>query len=55
MIAPALLFGAAEATAKLLGSKSESWLEDFKAESCKAADAVTPVGGFLMKQGMAHK
>lgn len=50
------LFGAAEATVKMFsGDKSGSWIADFQAESCKAADAVTPVGGFLLKKGMAQE
>ena len=56
LMGPALIFGAAEATAKLFSSEkgSGSWIGDFKAESCKAADAVTPVGGFFLKKGMAE-
>ena len=58
LMAPALLFGAAEATAKLLTNDDQSkgsWVSDFKAQSCRAADAVTPVGGFLLKRGMENK
>jgi hypothetical protein len=58
LMGPALIFGAAEATAKLFdpaNKGSGSWVADFKAESCKAADAVTPVGGFLLKKGIAQE
>lgn len=58
LMGPALIFGAAEATAKLFDPSkkgSGSWVADFQAESCKAADAVTPVGGFILKKGIAQE
>jgi hypothetical protein len=47
--------GATEATAKMLMRRedSSSWMADFQNGSCKAADAVTPVGGFLLKKTLA--
>jgi len=58
LMGPALIFGAAEATAKLFDPAkkgSGSWVADFQAESCKAADAVTPVGGYFLKKGIAQE
>ena len=47
--------GATEATAKMLMRRedSSSWMADFQNGACKAADAVTPVGGFLLKKTLA--
>jgi hypothetical protein len=32
-----------------------SWIADFKADSCAAAEAVTPVGGCILKKSMAQE
>jgi len=53
----ALIFGAAGATVKLFSSEQSegSWIADFKADSCAAAEAVTPVGGCILKKSMAQE
>jgi len=56
LMGPAMLFGAADATVRMFSAeKGSSWVADFQTQSCKAADAVTPVGGFLLKKTMAQE
>jgi len=51
MLGHASLFGAAQATWKMVCSgKVEQWGSDFQKASCEAADAASPVGGYVMRQ-----
>jgi len=49
MTAHALTFGALSATSKLINGESKGWSKDFKADSSKAADTITPIGGYVLK------
>mmetsp|Transcript_48098 Transcript_48098/g.75117 ORF Transcript_48098/g.75117 Transcript_48098/m.75117 type:complete len:88 (+) Transcript_48098:167-430(+) len=54
MCGHALTFGAISATISSL-TEGKKWGEAFRTESCKAADAITPVGGFVLSQHVFKK
>jgi len=49
MTAHALTFGVFSATTKLCNGESKGWSEDFKADSAEAANTITPIGGYVLK------
>ena len=49
MTAHALTFGVLSATGKLLQGDEAGWAQNFAKDSTEAADAVTPLGGYILK------
>ena len=49
MTAHALTFGMLSATGKLLQGDEADWAKNFANDSTEAADAVTPLGGYILK------